>query len=420
MSVFTSKLVLNSLLPALLRLTAAFTQFGATLLVARVLGDTAASPFFFWSSVLMSVAVFSTFGLDKLLLKHTPLIGHDKNRLSVAIAEARTLVVTVSLIVGIIVAVYAISIDQSDISALYWLVCLPAGVVGIALCRTNAEALKGMSHPNIAILYRQLVSGFAFLVMLLVFLPQLSAKIVLILYVTCFMVTGVMAYQWPGFNHLGNGYQAVNLNTVPHKLAAGLPICIGTVFLSLALIIPLAILEHTNPPAEVSHLTTAYRVFILINLLAAAAYATDLPALAVAGTNNNLRKIIQIYRKMVFTTFGIFAIPALLIIAGARFVMLMFGESFVSATPTLQILMSFLLVSLILGPTDELLLMINKTRAIAYAGLFRLIIAVTAGLLLIPRFGAAGMAFTLGAGILAQKGFSLFCYWKYQRNLKTA
>jgi len=406
--------IVKSVLPSLLRLSAAFVQFAATLIIARTLGDVGASPFFYWSSILMSVAVFSTFGLDRILLQKVPTLHGGDLEIGELIARTRVIVVAVALVVGLAISLFAITINANRSSPLYWATLIPSGIVGIALCRVNAEALKGMAHPNLAILHRQLGAGIGFLLLLLLFLPILTAKVALVFYVLCFLVAGTLAYKGPGFGHLEPGYQKSDSASVKSSLRAGLPLCIGSVFLSLSFIVPLTILERTNPPETVSYVTTAYRIFILINLLAVASYASELPALSKAGYAMEHGSSIRTYLKMIFNTCTIFVVPVLLVMFFAEWVMAMFGSSFVSAAPVLQAFMVVAVISLILGPTDDLLLMNDMSNMIAISAGLQLIVVAIAGVILIPGYNAIGMAATLGIGIVVQKIFSLIMYWRYK------
>jgi len=359
----------------------------------------------------MSVAIISTFGLDKLLLQQAPLLGDDHRELGNLIGETRTYVVIASLFFGSILAMYAFSTNQSQTMPWYLILL---GVIGIALCRTNAEGLKGMGHPNLAILYRQLFAGLGFILLLIAFINVLSANIALVLYVACFLIVGVFAFLGSAFRQFGSAYHRVTFRKTISRYRAGLPLCLASIFASLSTIVPLIILERTLPPEAVSHLTAAYRIFILFQVLSVAAYASDLPALSRAGSSRNASDIKQIYFKMILTSCLIFIVPTLLMILGSDLVMLMFGESFSAAAPVLSIFMCILVVSLVLGPTDDLLLMMSKTQLLAITSALNFITVLICGLYAIPLYGASGTALTIGAGILVQKLLSLAIYFGYR------
>src|SRR6056297_3009041 len=63
--------------PSVVRLIGAAIQFLNTIIIARILGDAGAAPFFFWSAILMSWAPIATYGLEQLALRKTPRIESE-------------------------------------------------------------------------------------------------------------------------------------------------------------------------------------------------------------------------------------------------------------------------------------------------------------------------------------------------------
>ena len=117
--------------PPGLRLSGAFLQFAATVFIARMLGDEASGEYFFWAAVLMSSGRVATFGMDKLSLQQVPrLVGGNERALSLFLANVRGIAVGLSLIIGLLLALYALLV-QPDISRPYvWYFMLPASIEG--------------------------------------------------------------------------------------------------------------------------------------------------------------------------------------------------------------------------------------------------------------------------------------------------
>lgn len=405
--------LLRAVVPATFRLSAAFVQFLATLLIARSLGATDSSAFFFWTSLMMNISVVSTFGLDKIALQRTPQLPRASADLGTLIGHILVIVLIFSLFAGSLLFLYELFMGVDTQGWWGWSLVLPFGVLGIALCRVNGETLKGLARPNLSIVYRQLLAGSLFLLLLIVFWSNLSSQLAIVVYVVSFILASVLAFITIGMRDLKIRFEVPSFQAAVALLRAGLPICISSILLSVAFVVPLLVLERTAAPEDVSYLTTSYRLFILINLLVLAAYSLDLPALARAGANFDESRVRKLYLQMTKIGCILFLIPVTLMAVFPDKIMSLFGPNFALAGNVLLIFMCFSAASLILGPTQELLLMIDRKREIAYSAAVRALLAVVLSLLLIPEYGAAGAALSISIAMLFQKLTALLFYQQH-------
>lgn len=397
------------------RMAAAFLQFLATVWIARTLGEERAGDFFFWSAILMSFGHVATFGLDGLALQQVPRLDRDRAAHAHFLGIIRVIAISVSVLVGILLVGYAMLAQKEISRSLLWYCMIPIGVGGMAMCRINGESMKGGGYPLLAILYRQFVAGLLFLIAIVVFGKNLTAENALICYSVAFFVIGFLAPFGPGFAKLGGQFQIPVLKEVAEKLRAGLPIFSSTVFMAFTYVIPLAVLERTYPAESVSFLTTAYRLFMLFDLMAAAIHSIAMPKLSRSAHAKDWKLTTEIYRGSIANGLKVLGVPLLLVIIFATLVMSLFGPGFTAGAPILQTFLAFTVVSLVLGPANELVLMMGHTRRMAMFSLTRTIVTVLLSFVLIPVFGPMGMAFSVGVGLLLQKGFCLGHFFRKSR-----
>ena len=403
--------------PPALRLVGALLQFCATVLIARVLGDGRSGEFFFWSAVLMSFGQVATFGMDKVALQQVPRLDGDTRALASFLAAVRGMALILALAIGIVLAGYAL-VAQSDAGRPgAWYLLLPAGVAGVALCRINGEAMKGMGRPILAVLYRHLGATSIYLFMLLVVGTQLNPELALICFAAGFCVAGFVAPIAPGFAGLSPRVRLPNREDFRTKLLLGLPICTGAVLTAFNFIIPLSILERWHHSADVAYLTTSYRLFMLFEVLALAVYAIAMPKLSRLAHATDWREASRTYRESIFQGLVLLAPPVVVAIAAAEPLMSLFGESFVKAAPVLRTLLAFRLVTLCLGPAEDLTLMTGRTGKLATFALAKLLLTLALAPFVVPAYGALGMAVVIGLGALLQKVLCLLDFAKHSKGI---
>ena len=395
-----------------LRMGAAFLQFVATVWIARVLGEQKAGDFFFWSAILMSLGQAATFGLDGLTLQQVP--RHDSSEaIAKFLAPIRLLVVAFSFLLGIGLIGYGFFVQRDVQRTVFWFSLLPFCLAGIALCRINGEAMKGMAFPRYAIMYRQFFAGLLFLIGLAAMGKSLNSENALLCYSIAFGIVGFAGPWGPRFCKLVPRYSIPTAQEASRELKRGFPIFISAVFITLNYVIPLAILERLHSSESVSFLTTTYRIFMIFDLLALAVHSIVMPQLSRAGHESNWSLVGQIYRSTIRSSLIILGVPLIVSLAGAQWVMAIFGPGFVEAAPILQVFFIFSAVSLCMGPANELVLMMGDTGKMAAFSIARMFTTIVLSLALIPTLGAVGMAIAVGVGLIVQKGL---CLWHFYRN----
>jgi O-antigen/teichoic acid export membrane protein len=86
-----------------------------------------------------------------------------------------------------------------------------------------------------------------------------------------------------------------------------------------------------------------------------------------------------------------------------------FGHKYTESIPVYMFLSYSMLVSFIAIPTSLIITAFNKTQLVAYSGFLQLIINFVLNLVLIPRFGVMGAAYTFGVGLATAFLYNLIC-----------
>jgi len=394
-----------TLLPSAVRLGGAALQFLSTVIVARALGDGPGALFFFWSAVLMTAAPIATFGLEQIALRHVPRLHRD-DPAAVAryIGGLRAISLLVSCLLGLGLVAYAVFAQAGPDEFHAWHLVLPFALAGIALTQINGESLKGLSRPVMGTVYGHLLPVSLFCLLVALFAQRLDSPGVLSLYAASYLVAALAARFAPAAEYRGHflarpGRAALNL-----LLRDGALVCCASLFGALGFIVPLAILEWTHPPAEVSHVTTAFRISILFLVLAAAIHSVFAPSLS---RNAELPRpcgpVLRVYGKSVLIALATLGLPLAFGIAFPEMVMSVFGADFVQGAEVLRLLLLVQLASLLLGPVPHLVLMTGHTAFLARLGAVKFALAAGLSLLLVPRLGGSGMVIAMGIAFIGEE-----------------
>ena len=389
-----------------LRLASAFLQFLATILIARSLGDEAAGSYFFIAALVISSGQVATFGLDKIALRQVPrLSGGGLVRF---VAFARRVSVAISVAIGLILAGYVFATQgQSDLG-FGWFLLLPAALAGLALCRVNGEVLKGRSQPVRSVVVRHALSTGLFLAGLVLLGSQLTIELAVLCLALGFVLSAAIAQA--GFVSLpkGGARAPMGAGEVRETLGEGFPLWVTASLRALASIIPLAILESCHPSADVAYLTSAYRIFVLFELLSLAVHSIAMPTLSLSARDGDWARFRSACKETIARGALLLGGAYIGVFLLAEPVMGVFGEGFAAAVPSLRVLMVAGLVALLMGPVEDLLLMTGQTGRLATYTLFRLVLTVVAAMLVVPSHGAIGLAYVIGANVIA---FKAACLW---------
>ncbi|MEX2579875.1 MAG: oligosaccharide flippase family protein [Verrucomicrobiales bacterium] len=399
--------LVRSATPAALRLGGAVLQFVATLLIARTLGASRSGDFFFWSSVFRTTGQATTFGLDRLALRQVPRMEDSPGAVSAYCAPVRVAILLLACVAAGLVIGYALLLNPDPTRPGWWYLLPPACIGGVALCMFHGDIMNGRGRPVVAVLYRHTLPTAAFVVALVFAVRFATTDQLLACFALTFAAAGLGALLGPGFRGDGPYFRLPTVAEFKDQLKQGSPIFLCSAFHAFTFMVPLALLEWHHPSDQIAYFTTAYRIFVLFEVLSMAVHSLAMPALSKAGLSDDRVQLRRIYKDSVFKGFLFLGPPMLgcLVLAGP--VTAIFGDEFRNAGPVLQTLLALGMLSLACGPATSLVLMIGRTGRMATYAFWRFAAAIVLSLFLVPRFGPVGMAAALGVGLLLEKGLCL-------------
>lgn len=395
--------LLHSALPAGLRFGGALLQFLATILIARGLGAEASGIYFFWAAAMMEAGQVATYGLDRIALRQVPRLADKPDAVTAFLAPLRTTALVFAIFLGLGLCGYAYFLQAEQGWPVWWYLLPILCTAGVAFSMINSEAMTGLSRPVLAIFYRHTVVVLVLIGVVLVSGAQLTVEITMAAYTAGFVFSGFGALFGPGFRGAGAPLALPSKKSFASHIAMGTPVFSSGLFASFAFLIPLSVLERTHPSEEIAYLTTAFRIFVLVDVLAKAIHSLAMPSLSLAGLEENSAELRRIYGLAIRRGLALLGIPILGIAVFAGPIMEIFGPSFVAGSDILRTFMGFALLSLLLGPAHQLLLMLGRTRSMALFSFVHLLFSGTLAILLVPRYGPTILAFVLGGGILLER-----------------
>lgn len=189
---------------------------------------------------------------------------------------------------------------------------------------------------------------------------------------------------------------------VRHWLHTSMPILLVWGMYTLLTSTDILVLKQFRPAEEVAHYYAAAKTLALLGIIqfaVAAAAGHRFTAHHVAGDRAALAAFAADTVKWVFWP-SLAATLAML--ALGKFVLMLFGESFVAGYPVLAILAVGLMARASVGPAERLLNMLGQQRtcAVAYAAAFT--VNLVGSLALAPAYGAIGVASATAAAFVVE------------------
>lgn len=402
---FTLWQAFHTLLPSGIRMFGAGIQFLSTVIVARVLGDGPSAGFFFWSSVLMTSGPIATYGLEQIALRNVPRLQRDGQEREIGpfVAGLRSVSLLLSFLIGLGLVVYAIATQPEPGGFRVWHLLAPLALASIAITLINGEALKGLSRPVAGTIFGHLLPVSLFCLLVALFAGYLNSPGILSLYTGSYLIGALAARFAPGGNFRSRYFTWPSAEKRSELIRDGFAICCVSIFGALGFIVPLAIVEMIRPAAEVSHLTTAFRIGILFIVLGSAIHSVFAPALSrSAELPDPFLPVFKVHGKAIAISLAALGLPLGVGIAFPEPVMLIFGDSFRDGAEALRLLLIVQLLSLCLGPVPYLLLMTGHTAFLARIGVAKFAVATVLSILLVPRFGGSGMVAAMGIAFLGE------------------
>ncbi|MEM6279491.1 MAG: lipopolysaccharide biosynthesis protein, partial [Verrucomicrobiota bacterium] len=393
----------HSALPAGLRLAGAFLQLLSTILIARTLGVAESGMYFFWAAAMLEIGQVATYGLDRLALQQVPRLQSKNDELRNFLAPLRAFVLLLGLLLAMGLCGYSLFFQPEAERSGWWYLLPFLCVGGVTMSMVNSEAMAGLGRPVLAIVCRHTILNVLLISAVFLLGDHLTADLAIAAYALAFFVSGFSAFGFRGLREHGAPFQLPSSSQVRYFWREGSPLFVGSVFATMGFLIPLTVLERTHSSNEIALVTTAFRIFVLVDVLARAIHSLVMPQLSRAAHHRRSGELYEIYRSAVFKGIAILGMPILGMFVLATPVMNLFGEGFGEGAPLFRIFLIFALLSLVLGPAQQLLLMVGHTKRMAGFSLVYCLIAGLLSILLVPSFGPIAFVYAICGGLLIEK-----------------
>lgn len=210
---------------------------------------------------------------------------------------------------------------------------------------------------------------------------------ILATYLTSLLQMGALAYRTqkvvtPGVRH----YRSFTW------IAVAFPIFLVEGFFNLLTNVDILIVGQLRPPEEVAVYFATVKTLALVHFVYFAVRAATMQRFSQYYSSGDRVRFEATVRDSLHWTFWPSVVAVLALLICGRFLLSMFGASFVSGFPLIFIFAAGLLVRASIGPAESILTMAGEQRicAAVYAGTF--LVNLVLNYTLIPHFGLEGAA----------------------------
>jgi O-antigen/teichoic acid export membrane protein len=209
---------------------------------------------------------------------------------------------------------------------------------------------------------------------------------------------------------------------VKRWLITALPMTLVWALYTLLTSTDILVLKHFRPAHEVAHYFAAAKLLALISMIyfaVAASAAHRFTTYHVAGDRDGLANFAASTVRWIF---WLSLALTLVILAGGKPLLMLFGDEYVAAQPVMAILAIGMLARASVGPAERLLTMLGHQRVCAYAYIAAFAFNLGACILLVPEYGTIGAAIATAGGfvvesialfIIAKRGLGLHMFvWR--------
>ncbi len=391
--------------PSGLRMVGAALQFFNSILIAKIFKAAGSNEFFFWTMVIQTASCMASYGLEQLALRDIPRlqvkgIGAVRNYLS----GVNAISITLALLIGLGLSLFA---GLSDGWA-RWELLIPIGLAAMTTVMILGEVLKGLSRPILGVFFGHFVPVALFTISILFCGNQVSEESLICIWIGCFVLASVLVRFCPQPEISGTPFPKPDPEIVKSLLKVSAPVFYGAILGTLTFMIPYVILKFGNHGAEVAYVAAAFRLSILFAILAGAVHAVFAPQISRAAEHLNPGELSRAYGKAIGFSIVALGIPLLIGIAFPEAIMGIFDETFRAGANTLRFLLIGNLLTLVLGPVLQLVIMINCNDWLPRLGMVKFIIAITTAWFLVPLYGGVGMVIATSGAFLVEEIIAIY------------
>jgi O-antigen/teichoic acid export membrane protein len=377
--------------------------FIVAILLARALGVEQYGTYSYIMVWVSIAAVIFQLGLPKLIVRETAsaLANSDWSRiLSVWRWAGKITVVTSLVVIALVLIVYWAGGDRINKS---WMLLVVIGAIFVPLMvlgNLRGAALRGLGHPVLGQLPEQAIrpAMFVFMVGTAIFAQyEVTVFSVMVLRVIAASLTFIIGV-WMLWTVLPSESKVGVIKAPPENsawLKSATLMAFSSGFILINNYCDILILGIFREPAEVGIYKIGFQTALLVSFGIKVIGPIWAPRFAKAFSEKKYSKLQNLSKKAAtFTFITALAVSLPLILFDKELLVLIYTEEFLPAAMPMKILIAARLVTAFFGPLAIMLNMTGNEKSVAA------ILAVSAttnlflNLLLIPRYGVEGAAFS--------------------------
>jgi O-antigen/teichoic acid export membrane protein len=374
--------------------------FLSNIMLARILG-TSGTGVYFLSITIVSIGVtIASLGLNNAVLRFAS-IAHarkDKSTLAVLFRKSTALIIAAGVTIGVVFRLIIPVLPFSSAGTGELQTVLPVmliAIVPLSLIQIQGEFFKAMGKPGKATVIQSVILPMFMVTGLAAFRWSGGATVaeVVLLYTTAAIVAVLFAllalqHDVPGIWRDQCRFDTRKLlrTSLPLLWVASMNLIMGWT--------DILFLGIWTDSATVGVYGVATRAASLTGFILIAINSVITPRFAVLYNEKKLDALERVTQLGAMWMLLI-ALPAILVLLlFSEQLLRLFGEGFVQGAPFLRILVVGQLINVSTGSVGYLLMMTGHERLMRNNIMLSALINLTGNFLLIPRFGAAGAAFS--------------------------
>ncbi|MEZ5473822.1 MAG: oligosaccharide flippase family protein [Steroidobacteraceae bacterium] len=367
------------------------------LLLARLLGI---GPYGVYSIAIAWIAIAlipSKVGFDTSTVRFVARYQSegDDDSVRAALSFARSIVIGIGLITGLLVAVWLSAVqDQLDlVAAALVFVLLPL----CAYSEISAAALRGLNRVTDSLLGDSIIRpGAVLLLVPIVYFVSgsVSTNWALSIYAVGTFASVVWAIHRLSEHGIPTGGPAADKRTRVMWLKTSIPLMFANGFLVVMYSLDTVMLGALRDSQAAGLYSVCSRMAVLVLFAMNAAQTVAAPMIAAAGrepTQPALRSLIRTFNVIACSI----ALPSAIFASiFASNLLGLFGDEYRVGAEILRILVIMQVINVFTGPVGTLLGMLGLQRALAYLIAAGLLVNLVLNLVWIPKFGVTGAAWS--------------------------
>lgn len=386
-------------------LIGAFITYLATIFATRVVGAENWGLFFLAQTVLLTLTVVSTLGLNQGVLRFVSLFAGKKDparvKGTISFAMKRTLVV--SSLLAIVVFFSSPFLEEHVFKQAHFSLAIRTLIVVLPLATLTEillVSLQGLRHISQHVLVKNILQPLIRLILLaLLFIAGLKLKG--LLWATAssvifgFFITSYFLFR----TYLTHHKQARTIVEKAKISHFSKPLFFNNMLSQVFSALPILFLGYFHSAIEVGIFGVALRLGLIVSLPLAAFNIVFVPTISNLygrGEKESLAKLFKISTRWIFT---ISLAGALVLMLFAKPILSIFGSQFVAGALALYFLVLGELINAGVGSVGFMLMMTGRPKINLINSIILFFLTLGLGFIFIARYGVLGAALTTALSV---------------------